>query len=253
MNIFKTQQARDLHEASYGKALQAYERSTKRVARLGKEVGVAAIERARPCFQQMVYYQQSLSSTDVEIREMEGKTAQAKRDYNTALRGLERINNEIHALRLRRGRGGSSSARSSGSSGSGADRLAAGRGSAASAISGPDTPSSAATPADVNCREHQGQSVESPSGCSPGGRVADRSMSGLQPQSSADVKRGGDGHASSSSERLAPEEATTRDSSSYPGSETVSLGGAQRNDAPATPGKNSPTTASGMWALGDPG
>eukprot|EP00391_Amoebophrya_sp_Ameob2_P008410 CAMPEP_0178999322 /NCGR_PEP_ID=MMETSP0795-20121207/9987_1 /TAXON_ID=88552 /ORGANISM="Amoebophrya sp., Strain Ameob2" /LENGTH=674 /DNA_ID=CAMNT_0020692065 /DNA_START=92 /DNA_END=2113 /DNA_ORIENTATION=+ len=97
--IMSAQQDRDRCEQVYAAALRKFVAACDGLEKRRGELGSWMVEEIRPLFRQMVYYQQSLSGLDQEVADMEAHAAQARLEYQSALRGLEKINEDIHELR----------------------------------------------------------------------------------------------------------------------------------------------------------
>ncbi|CAD7934863.1 unnamed protein product [Amoebophrya sp. A25] len=91
--------ARDRAEKAYGAILRRFMTAAELLDSLRAQIGPWLVDDVRPLFRQMVYYQESLSSLDVDAAEAEARAHQARLDYQGALRALESINEQIHALR----------------------------------------------------------------------------------------------------------------------------------------------------------
>lgn len=99
VRLLKCQQERDGREQDYARALREYQEAQEALDAWRAQIGDALIKRTLPCFRQLQQHQLTLASEQNRITSVTDRAKQAKLQYGSVLRELDRINVAVHTAR----------------------------------------------------------------------------------------------------------------------------------------------------------
>lgn len=99
VRLLKCQQERDGREQDYARALREYQEAQEALDAWRAQIGDALIKRTLPCFKQLQQHQLTLASEQNRISSLTDRAKQAKLQYGSVLRELDRINVAVHTAR----------------------------------------------------------------------------------------------------------------------------------------------------------